>query len=88
MPYFDFDHHDWKDSGGPTPPSRCFGEYRRWHPDLSFLSELRVNGELGGGPCQRFTPDEEKLLIVHPAHQNPEHAQNHTVDDAHNLDRV
>lgn len=80
MPYFDFDHPDWKDSGGPTPLSWRFGQYRRWHPDFDYLYEVRINGRLAMAPCLRFTEEEEKRLIVRPAHQNTENPQHRIAD--------
>lgn len=72
MPYFNFDYSDGEDSGGPTPLSWRFGKYLRWHPDLDFLYEVRINGELVLMTCLRFTEEEEERLIVRPHHQNPE----------------
>jgi hypothetical protein len=68
MPKLSF-NPEWKDSGGPTPLSWRFGAYRRWHPTLDFLYEIRKDGQIQWAPCLRFTPLEEKALIVRRGHQ-------------------
>jgi hypothetical protein len=85
VPYFDFNHPDWEDSGGPTPLLWRFGEYRRWHRTLDFLYEIRKDGQLMWGPALRFTAEE--AATIHPVHQNLPHPQNHTVAHARKQDR-
>jgi hypothetical protein len=82
MPEFVDPRPEWKDSEGPTPLSWRFGLYRRWHPDLDFLYEVRINGSLAWAPCLRFTSEEKKDLVVCLAPENTVHQKDCTKTDS------
>jgi hypothetical protein len=64
MPYFNF---GCEDSDGPTPYSWRFGQYRRWHPDLNLLYEIKSqNGGTAWASCLAFTDEEQKNLVSRP----------------------
>jgi hypothetical protein len=74
LPYLYFGSED---SDGPTPYSWRFGSYRRWHPDLSFLYEIKGVTGRAWASCLRFTEEEMESLRDLPAPQNQTHRQAH-----------
>lgn len=81
-----FFHPDYEDSGGPTPLSWRFGEYRRWHPTCDFLYEIRKDGQIMWAPCLTFRDSEVK--VVRPARRSLTSPPNHTVEHGRSRDTV